>query len=75
MLTCVVEVPRARAFVKSAHMMPLKVRFRPKNICTMMSHGHKYDYLAIKNKKKFGLLGDNLYPKLSAGLRLTPRRS
>jgi hypothetical protein len=32
MLTCVVEVPLARALVKSAHIMPLKMRFRPKNI-------------------------------------------
>ncbi len=52
MLTCVVEVPRARAFVKSAHMMPLKMRFRPKNICTIMRHDYKYDCLLIENKQK-----------------------
>jgi hypothetical protein len=33
----VVEVPRARALVKSAHIMPLKIRFRPKKICTIIS--------------------------------------
>lgn len=33
MLTWVVEVPRARALVKSVHIMPLKIRLRPKNIC------------------------------------------
>jgi len=30
--TWVVEVPRARALVKRAHIMPLKIRFRPKKI-------------------------------------------
>jgi hypothetical protein len=34
MLTCVVEVPRERALVKSAHIIPLKIRFSPKNICS-----------------------------------------
>lgn len=33
MLTCVVDVPRARALVKSVHIMPLKIRLSPKNIC------------------------------------------
>lgn len=32
METWVVEVPRARALVKRAHIMPLKIKFRPKNI-------------------------------------------
>ena len=32
METCVVEVPRARAFVNNVHIMPLKRRFRRKNI-------------------------------------------
>lgn len=31
--TWVVEVPRARALVNRAHIMPLKIRFRPKKIC------------------------------------------
>ena len=30
--TCVVDEPRARAWVNRAHMTPLKRRFRPKNI-------------------------------------------
>ena len=33
METCVVEVPRARALVKRAHIMPLKIKLRPKKIC------------------------------------------
>lgn len=32
MLTCVVEVPRARALVNSVHIIPLNIRLRPKNI-------------------------------------------
>lgn len=32
-VTCVVEVPRARALVKRVHIMPLKIKFKPKNIC------------------------------------------
>jgi len=73
MLTCVVEVPRARALVNSAHMMPLKMRFRPKNICIMMSYGYKYDYLAMKNENI--VVGGRKPCNLSfpAGLRLTPR--
>ena len=39
MLTWVVEVPRARALVKSAHIMPLKMRFRPKKICGLKVKG------------------------------------
>jgi hypothetical protein len=30
--TCVVEVPRAKALVKSVHMMPLKTRLRRKKM-------------------------------------------
>jgi hypothetical protein len=33
METWTVEVPRARALVKSVHIMPLKTRLRTKNIC------------------------------------------
>lgn len=35
--TWVVEVPRARALVKRVHMMPLKIRLRPKNICFVLA--------------------------------------
>ncbi len=49
MLTWVVEVPRARALVKSVHIMPLKTRFRPKNICLLLVRTtYINDYIGMK---------------------------
>lgn len=36
MLTWTVEVPRASALVKRVHIMPLKTRFKAKNICIFL---------------------------------------
>jgi hypothetical protein len=52
MLTWVVEVPRARALVKSVHIMPLKIRFRPKNIYTIISHNLKYEHFRSNERVK-----------------------
>ena len=37
--TCVVEVPRARAFVNKVHIMPLKTRLSAKKICGRKGRG------------------------------------
>lgn len=45
------EVPRARALVKSAHITPLKMRFSPKNICRSLSVYAEHERCYVRTTK------------------------